>query len=64
LEDQLTADQPAPAMTWTEWLDALPGETRAWLDAVIERVTIAPAAKRGRMFDPSRVTIAWASRSS
>lgn len=53
LEDQLAAGTPAaPAFEWDEWIAALPGETRALLDAVIERITIAPAAKLGRVFDP------------
>ncbi len=34
-------------------------ETRALLEAVIERIEIAPASRKGRVFDPSRVTIVW-----
>lgn len=33
---------------------------RAWLESLVERVTLKPAAVRGRnAFDPSRVVVAW-----
>ncbi len=50
------AQPPAPKVSG--W-DQIEPETRAWLEAVIERVTVAPAAKKGRVFDPSRISIQW-----
>jgi DNA invertase Pin-like site-specific DNA recombinase len=34
-------------------------QRRAVVAAVIEGVTVAPASRRGRIFDPARVTITW-----
>lgn len=44
-------------MTWAELISGAP--TRAWLDAVIERIEIAPAKSMGARFDPPRVSISW-----
>jgi site-specific DNA recombinase len=62
LEGQLVAAEQAAAprtLTYAEAMPIVEAETRAWLDAVIERITIAPATRKGRVFDPGRVTIAW-----
>ncbi len=53
LEAQLDAVQPD--YTWAELGAQV--ETRAWLEAVIDRVVIAPAKRP--QFDPARATITW-----
>jgi DNA invertase Pin-like site-specific DNA recombinase len=58
LEDQLTAT-PEPRADWERLTSGR--ETREWLDAVIERITIAPAKSMGGRFDPGRVSITWRS---
>ena len=58
LEDQLAAATAAPARA--DWARLTSGaETREWLDAVIERIEIAPATKLGRGFDLGRIEITW-----
>jgi hypothetical protein len=46
-------------MTFVEAIPIVEVGLRPWLDAVIERVEIAPAIKLGRGFDPGRVEIVW-----
>jgi site-specific DNA recombinase len=51
-------DHAAP---WEPGFDA-PGDLGSWramLAGVVERITVAPAAKRGGRFNPTRVTINW-----
>jgi site-specific DNA recombinase len=64
--DRLEADlaeaeaaAPPPPLTFEEAMPIVQAETRALLEAVIERIEIAQATKLGRVFDHSRVAIIW-----
>jgi DNA invertase Pin-like site-specific DNA recombinase len=39
--------------------DVIMADTRAWLEAVVERIEIGPAKTMGGRFDPARVRINW-----
>lgn len=41
------------------WPELSPDQRRAILAAVVDRVTIRPATRRGRVFDPERVDVTW-----
>ena len=43
----------------TAWPELSPDQRRSILAAVIDRVTIRPASRRGRIFDPERVDVIW-----
>lgn len=43
----------------TSWPELSPGQRRSILAAVVDRVTIRPATRRGRVFDPERVDVTW-----
>lgn len=43
----------------TAWPDLSSAQRRAVLAAVVDQVTIRPATRRGRIFDPERVDVIW-----
>jgi hypothetical protein len=50
---------PPPPLTFEEALPIVQAETRALLEAVIERIEIAPAKSMGARFDTGRIEIVW-----
>jgi site-specific DNA recombinase len=52
---EASLDAAPPSFSWDELFAQT--ESRAWLEAVVERIEIAPAARP--QFDPSRVEVTW-----
>lgn len=58
LAEAEAAAPPAP-LAFEEAMPIVQAETRALLEAVIERIEIAPAKSMGARFDTGRVSVQW-----